>query len=568
MTETGRPRLERVEPQADLSVLRRRLRLALIAVGVVPLVATSALLYAISPEQLPIQLLALLPLLGLLLVPIVLWLPRQILRTTEELEQSRVEMRRLYEVARADAMRDGLTGLGNHRAFHDELDHQLDLFNRYRVPVSLLLIDLDDLKLVNDASGHAAGDELLRDVGRLIADVTRFADRAFRIGGDEFALLLPHTDSEGALQIARRLKERAAAHSGRPIAFSAGISSCPQLATTRAQLYAQADAALYWCKRHGRASVDVFHPARDRAASLEATNEMSAAIAHVVSERLLRPVYQPIVDLATGRVLGFEGLIRPSPDSGFTDPGSMFVAAETVGRTVELDQACLNAVIAGAATMSAEQILTINISPRTIEAPQFSADALLMLLAQSAIAPERVVVELTEREKVEDIARLQANLHSLQRVGIRIAADDVGAGNAGLRLLSQFRFDIVKIDLSLVQEGSERASSRAVLRSLRDLASRWGAAVIAEGLETVSQLRTVRELGMAAGQGYLLGRPMPGTALLSVDLAAIETGAVVLERRSQAVEPTPVAAMMPAAEALPAAEKLSKTEPLPAASAN
>ena len=459
MTDTGRTRPERVEPNADLVVLRRRLRLALIGVGVVPLVAASALLYAVSPDQLPMQLLTLFPILGLLLLPIVLWLPRQILRTTEELEQSRVEMRRLYEVARADAMRDGLTGLGNHRAFQDELDRQLEWFNRYRVPVSLLLIDLDDLKLVNDAGGHAAGDELLRDVGRLIAEITRFADRAFRIGGDEFALLLPHTEAEGALQIARRLKERAAAHPGRPIAFSAGISACPQLATTRAQLYAQADAALYWCKRHGRASIDVFHPVRDRAASLEATNEMSAAIARVVSERLLRPVYQPIVDLATGRVLGFEGLIRPSPDSGFTDPGSMFVAAETVGRTVELDQACLNAVIAGARTMSPEQILTINISPRTIEAPQFSADALLMLLAQSAIAPERVVVELTEREKVEDIARLQANLHSLQRVGIRIAADDVGAGNAGLRLLSQFRFDIVKIDLSLVQDGAERASS-------------------------------------------------------------------------------------------------------------
>jgi EAL domain-containing protein (putative c-di-GMP-specific phosphodiesterase class I) len=253
-------------------------------------------------------------------------------------------------------------------------------------------------------------------------------------------------------------------------------------------------------------------------------------------------VYQPIVDLATGRILGYEGLIRPTPESGFADPGSMFKAAETVGRTVELDQACLQAVVAGAQQMSESQMLTLNISPRTLEAPHFSVEALLAHLSRYAIARERVVIELTERETVEDIGRLQGNLASLQREGIRIAADDVGAGNAGLRLLSQLRFDIVKIDLSLVQEGAERDSSRAVLRSLRDLANRWGASIIAEGLETTSQLRMVRELGLAAGQGYLLGRPSPDATMLSVDLAAIEAGRVTLERRAGRLDEGPMVA--------------------------
>jgi EAL domain-containing protein (putative c-di-GMP-specific phosphodiesterase class I) len=310
------------------------------------------------------------------------------------------------------------------------------------------------------------------------------------------------------------------------------VSACPALATTRAQLYAQADAALYWCKRHGRASIDVFDPVRDRAANLEASNELSSAIARVVTDRLVRPVYQPIVDLTTGRVIGFEGLSRPTADSGFADPASMFTAAEAVGRTVELDLACLNAVVAGARHMPADQMLTINISPRTVEAPHFSADALMALLGRYSIEPERVVVELTEREQVEDVNRLQTNLSALQRHGLRIAADDVGAGNAGLRLLSQMRFDIVKIDLSLVQDGTERDTSRAVLRSLRELAARWEAFVIAEGLETASQLRMVRELGMAAGQGYLLARPMPEPNMLSVDLAALEAGGTILTRNS------------------------------------
>jgi diguanylate cyclase (GGDEF)-like protein len=511
-----------------------RLRLALLAVGIVPLVAASALLYAISPGPLPLGLLTLFPILGLFLLPIVLWLPRQILRTTEELDRSRAEISRLYESARAEALLDGLTGLGNHRGFQEELDRQLDWYARYKVPVALALIDLDDLKLVNDAEGHAAGDALLRRFGRLIGGVTRYSDRAFRIGGDEFAILMPHTDAEAALDICRRLQEKAAKSTSTEsaISFSAGISACPALATSRTQLYAQADAALYWCKRHGRASADVFHPVRDRSASLEASHELSAQIARVVTERLLRPVYQPIIDLSSGRVIGFEGLIRPTPESGFADPGSMFAAAETVGRTVELDHACVSAVVAGAREMSEDQILTVNLSPRTVEAPHFSADALLSLLARYSIHPGRVVVELTEREKVEDSTRLQANLTALQRAGVRIAADDVGAGNAGLRLLSQIRFDIVKIDLMLVQEGAERDSSRAVLRSLHDLASRWGAAVIAEGLETTTQLKTVRDLGIPSGQGYLLARPGPDTSLKQIDLATIAMGGMVLERRA------------------------------------
>ncbi len=382
-------------------------------------------------------------------------------------------------------------------------------------------------------------------MGRLVSQIARYADRSFRVGGDEFAILMPHTNAQGALQMAQRLQERTmqVRVGARPLPFSGGISACPELATTRSQLYAQADAALYWCKRHGRASTDVFHPVRDRAVTPQATSEMSAAIAVVVNDRLLRPVYQPVVDLATGRVIGFEGLIRPSAESGFADPGAMFVAAETVGRTVELDYACLQAVLAGAREIPDEQLLTVNVSPRTIEAPHFSAEMLLALLSRNGIAPGRVVVEVTEREQVEDIARLRANLAALQRAGLRIAADDVGAGNAGLRLLSQFRFDIVKIDLSLVQDGSERDASRAVLRSLRDLAQRWGASVIAEGIETISQLRSVRELGVTAGQGYLLGRPRPDPILPSIDIAAIEAGGVVLERRPRAA----VAAASPAA---------------------
>lgn len=529
-SEEGETRQSRHQSNSQLAHVR--LRLALLAVGVLPLVLASAVLYAASPGPVPIEMLGLFPLIGFLILPVAIWLPGYVLRAPADTVHGKAESPARSGAVAAESQRDALTGLGSHRAFQDELDRQLDQFNRYQVKVALLLIDLDDLKLVNDSEGHGAGDEMLRAMGRLITETVRYQDRAFRIGGDEFALLMPHTDGEQALQIAQRLQARAAQpdRGHRPVAFSGGISVVPELATTRSQLYAQADAALYWCKRHGRASVDVFHPVRDRDSNIAPSNELAASIARVIAEARLRPVYQPIVDLASGRVLGFEGLIRPSAESGFADPASMFVAADSVGRTVELDQACLQAVVAGARNVPAEQVLTLNISPRTVEAPHFSADSLLGILDANRIVPQRVVIELTERETVQDMSRLHASLTALQRAGIRIAADDVGAGNAGLRLLSQFRFDIVKIDLTLVQEGAERASSLAVLRSLRDLAGRWGASVIAEGLETASQLRTVRELGMTAGQGYLLGRPMPNPQLTRIDMTAIEAGGVILDR--------------------------------------
>jgi len=517
-----------------LELTRVRLRLALIVVGILPPIVITSVLYNLAPRSVPIELMTVFALFGVLLLPVILWLPSRVLRPTEKLEQSRIEMRRLYHVAKADSLRDGLTGLGNHRAFQEEFDRQLEGYERYKVPVALLLMDLDNLKLVNDSRGHAGGDELLREMGRLITTSARFADRAFRIGGDEFAVLMPHTAAEGALEFARRLQRRALEH-GRDkeqISFSGGISACPELATTRTQLNAQADAALYWCKRHGRASVDIFDPVRDHAANLQATDEMSTAIARVISEHLVQPVFQPIVDLASGAVLGFEGLSRPMAESGFSDPGSMFAAAESLGRTVELDLVCLQAVVAGASSMPANQLLSINLSPRTIEAPNFSAEAIMSVLDSHGVDPRRVFVEVTEREGVEDAGRLQTSLASLQQAGIRIAADDVGAGNAGLRLLSQMRFDIVKIDLTLVQEGAHRDSSQAVLSTLHDLAKRWGAAVIAEGIETVDQLRLVRGLGLTAGQGYLLGRPAPDPILTRVDLQAIESGALILARRT------------------------------------
>lgn len=485
-----------------------------------------------APPVYPMELVLLLAILAVVVVVLAVWMSRQVLRPAEQLDASRRELKSMYEAARADSLHDALTGLGNHRAFQEELNNQIEWYKRYHVPVALLIIDLDELKVVNDSEGHAAGDAQLQCMGTLIQKAIRFSDRAFRIGGDEFAILMPHTDAASALHMARRLA-KAAGSFERPLPFSGGISSCPDLARTRQDLYAQADAALYWCKRHGRGSVDVFHPQRDTPADKRTGESQLAAVVRVIAERQLRAVFQPIVDLRTGAVLGYEGLTRPTEGAPFSNPGQMFEAADEVGHTVELDAACFDVVVSTAArTIPRDKLVSVNLSPRTLEAPEFSVANMMAVLKAHAMDPGRLIVELTEREKVLDIATLRRNLVALRAAGIRVAADDVGAGNAGLRLLSQFRFDIVKLDLSLVQDGAQRDSSHAVLRSLRDLAGRWGAFVIAEGLETRDQLTMVRELGMSAGQGYLLGRPGNDVQLPRLDLDDLERGVVLLQNVS------------------------------------
>ncbi|MGH2456731.1 MAG: EAL domain-containing protein [Candidatus Limnocylindria bacterium] len=427
------------------------------------------------------------------------------------LARSRADLHVAYQAALADALRDPLTGLGNHRAFQEELDRQVEASHRYGTPLALVLIDLDEFKGVNDQRGHAEGDRTLSRFGGLVSGTVRRPDRPFRIGGDEFALLLPHTDGEGARIVGRRLlattlspplRERDGGQE--PISFSAGISAVPDLAGSRAQLYTQADSALYAAKRAGRTEIVLFDPANDAAVQPGSTG---AAVAEVIARGQLRPVYQPIMDLASGGPLGVEGLIRPVAPAPFADPAALFAAAEASGHLVELDLTCVETIVAGAADLAPDAFLSVNLSPATVEAPEFSTAALLSILARHGFPPERLVIELTERQPLTDVERVRLKLDTCRAAGIRLAADDVGAGNAGLRLLSELTFDIIKVDLSLVQRSASSAPSSAVVESVVSLAARTGSLVVGEGIEHPEQVKQLLALGVTAGQGFLLGRP-------------------------------------------------------------
>jgi diguanylate cyclase (GGDEF)-like protein len=421
---------------------------------------TLAVSAPIPVTELPLPAIGALAALIVLLAGFTLWMARQILRPAAQLEASRSRMRELYETAREAALRDSLTGLGNHRAFQEAVARMVEGSQRYGTAFSLILMDIDEFKRINDTRGHAVGDQLLMQLAELIRLTIRGTDAGFRIGGDEFAILLPHTDVSGAISLCRRLlarglEDRGAGPYRGPISFSAGVTACPTFGSTRVELTAQADAALYRGKRAGRTVVTVFDPALDRGHVDEGMRaELSSAISAVIESGSLTPVYQPIVELATGRILGYEALVRVPRESTFANTGALFDAAEAAGRVQELDRAALDAVLAGARDLPPSSLLSLNVSPQTLESGELSPTAFLAILRRHGIAPSQVILELTEREAVREPERLRDALRGVQLGGVRVAADDVGAGNAGLRLLSQFQFDVVKIDLSLVQGGS------------------------------------------------------------------------------------------------------------------
>jgi diguanylate cyclase (GGDEF)-like protein len=467
-------------------------------------------------------------LLCMVVVPITMAIQsKPLLRDVRGLARENARLRELYGRARQDSLIDGLTDLGNHRAFQEELARQLEFATRSTTLLSLLLIDVDDLKRVNDERGHASGDELLASVGRTVIAQLRRNDRAFRVGGDEFAIVLPGADLDTGLTVARRIL--AAALNGgdptrptEPFSLSIGVSAFPAPSTKGSLLYRHADAALYWCKRHGRTNAAAYDPGRHGVSSDDRSIEdLTAAIGTVLAGGMLRPVYQPIFSLATGEPIGYESLIRPAEGSPFPDASSLFAGAERADRTVELDMACLQVVAEGAGALDPGAYLSVNVSPRTLESELFHPSELTSIFERRGIAPDQLVVELTEREEVQDLDGLRRNAAACRRVGIRLAADDVGAGNAGLRLLSEIHFDIVKIDLSLVQGGVLHDPEYAILRALQELAARWHASVVAEGVETAEQLAAIRSIGITAGQGYLLGRPSRDRRVRPIDIESL-----------------------------------------------
>jgi diguanylate cyclase (GGDEF)-like protein len=415
---------------------------------------------------------------------------------------------RSHKVALERATRDGLTDLPNHRAFQDEFPQTLALAERSQGSVALVLLDLDDFKLVNDRHGHPQGDALLKRVAQVLRG-GRYGDRAYRLGGDEFALLLPHTDSEGARVTAQRL-QRELANGG--TAVSMGVSVVRPGQSPEA-LRGEADAALYEAKRRGGKGVSYFEDISEHV--VITTSDKRDAVHRMIDEGGVMMAYQPIWNLAAGTLIGVEALARPDTSFELSGPSEAFDIAERIGRVHELDVLCAERALSLDPHDDACPLLFMNLSPQTLDLDA-DADDWLQAAAERAGWPvDRVVVEVTERFG----ARTAAVIRSLERLreqGFKLALDDVGTGNAGLEMLHKVGADFVKIDRSIVATAAADPNARAVLMAMATLARLTGAFVIAEGIEDeetldflrhVDKSETVPDSMIQGGQGYGLGRP-------------------------------------------------------------
>jgi diguanylate cyclase (GGDEF)-like protein len=409
------------------------------------------------------------------------------------------------------ATRDSLTDLGNHRSFQDELARAVAVAARREEPLALALVDLDDFKFTNDRYGHRRGDEVLMQVARVL-ERGRAQDRAFRIGGDEFALLLPGTNgAEARAGVERRL---AAGREGpAKSSFTVGVAVLQTSAVPDpAVLWEQADAALYEGKRSG-AEIVVFDDVAELLSVV--TPAKVQALRTLLDEPRVEIAFQPIWDLQDGRVLGLEALARPWVGYDFDGPADMFAVAEKIGRAHELDAVCRSAALARVAEIPAGVLLFLNVNPQTLTHGDLAGDRLVRTVEAAGLRPSQVVLEITERsdarlsQVVEDATRLRG-------LGFRLALDDVGAGNAGLEMLRELPVDFVKIDHTVIAAALDDTHAQAVLLAIIAYAGRAGAYVIAEGIESeqiLSFVHNAEDLHLAdgppikGGQGYLLGGP-------------------------------------------------------------
>ena len=416
------------------------------------------------------------------------------------------------------ATRDPLTDLGNHRSFKQELDLAVTNAVRRSESLAVALVDLDDFKLVNDRHGHRHGDEVLAHVARVLSH-GRAHDRAFRIGGDEFALLLPDADSLGASKaLARRL--HAARKGTNAVSFSAGVAVLAGGARTEPTvLWEHADAALYEGKRRGGGQTTVYDDVADLLSVV--TPAKIHALRTLLDEPRIDIVFQPIWDLQNDSMLGLEALARPWLGYGFDGPAEMFAIAEKIGRAHELDAVCRSAAIARAPELPTGALLFLNVNPQSLAHDRLAGDQLVRAVRAVGLEPEQVVLEITERSNAR-LDHVVADATRLRGLGFQLALDDVGAGNAGLEMLRELPVDYVKIDRSVIVGALEDTHAQAVLVAILAYARRADAFVIAEGIESdellefvrnAADLQVVGESPISGGQGYLLGRPASDPSL-------------------------------------------------------
>ena len=412
------------------------------------------------------------------------------------------------------AHHDGLTGLPNRILFRQEMERELARA-RGGEAVAVLCIDLDHFKRVNDTLGHAAGDALLQGAADRLRACVRETDIVARLGGDEFAIVQLQADQPRAATV---LAERLIADLSRPfdieghqvvVGGSVGIALAPSDGTEADQLMKSADMALYRAKADGRGVLRYFESEMD--AKMQARRALELDLRKALVEHEFELFYQPIVDLQSNRVSGFEALLRWNhPTQGLISPADFIPIAEDMGLIIPLGEWVLRQACKEAAGWPERVKVAVNLSPA-----QFKSKALALVvttaLADSGLAPDRLELEITESVLLQDNDTVRSILHQLRGLGVRISMDDFGTGYSSLSYLRSFPFDKIKIDQSFVRDMGQHDDSIAIVRAVAGLGRNLGMSTTAEGVETNEQLGRLRQEGCTEVQGYLFSRPLPAS---------------------------------------------------------
>jgi diguanylate cyclase (GGDEF)-like protein len=420
------------------------------------------------------------------------------------------------------ALHDGLTDLPNRQLLIDRLEHAQARAARAGSRVAVLFVDLDTFKNVNDTFGHAVGDILLGEAARRLLGCIRVADTAARFGGDEFVVLLEDVDEARVTQVAERILEAMNEPfevEGRELFIGASIG----IATggrVDDDLLRNADLALYRAKARGRGQKQVFEP-QMHVAMVERI-ELEGALATALRERELVLHYQPIFELATEQLVGAEALIRwEHPTRGLLLPGEFIPIAEESRLMAPLGRWVLAEALAQADrwrrdySFGSELTMTVNFSSAQFNDPAMVGDV-ARILAGSEIDPHLLVIELTETAFLRDPEAVTERMRDLKELGVRLAVDDFGTGNASLRHLATFPVDVLKVDRSFVARIGFDPRQTAIAGSIIGLGDDLGLTVIGEGIETDDQVARLLALGCAFGQGFKLARPVAADDLRPV----------------------------------------------------
>lgn len=416
------------------------------------------------------------------------------------------------------AHHDPLTTLQNRTVFRRELEAALLAERPPEVGVALLYLDLDRFKEVNDTLGHPVGDALLVAAAARLKNCLRRGDAIARLGGDEFAVVL---SAPSALQVAETLGARFIKVIGEEfsveghrisVGASVGVAVAELHDADPDLLLKQADLALYEAKAQGRNRVCMFRS--EMSEKLEERLRLEGDLRRGLERGEFDIDYQPIFALGSGRVTGHEALIRWNhPERGRIPPATFVPLAEANGLINDIGAWCLGRACADMAAFPNQPRIAVNVSPVQLKSETL-ADAVREALARSGMPPGRLELEVTETALLDEDPRIERNLFALRALGVRIALDDFGVGFSSLNHIRRFPFDKIKIDKLFIREATEKQDSRAIVRSIVNLAQQLSMTTTAEGIETEAQLRLVEELGCTEGQGYLLGRPASVTTNL------------------------------------------------------